>query len=297
MSTVGEVVDRTYRDWLAGPDEQPVTATLNGAITNSATSVTLDITGLLPEEQGLLAVGQLIEIGLEQMRIRAVSSSTLTVARGANGTTAAAHADGVEVVLSPSQPRQTVFDAVCDEVVRLFPNLMARKTTPLTTASTYVEVPDAVVVPVKFWWQSGTTWTDRGGVRLLTDFPDSSTGKAVQFVGIPSGEAGHLVYDGKFTRPTAESDDLTASFAIDLAWEPILSVGATAAIIAAEDLDKASVEWITRQLEAQQFPVGSSSRIRDALLRYREYLLNEARRAQRAAGPTTVLRTRDLSSI
>lgn len=294
MSTVGEVVDRVYRDWLAGPDEQPVTATLDGAIDNSTVTVVIDQTGLLPEEQELVAVGQLIEIGSELQRIRAVSSSTLTVARGVNGTTKAAHADGAEVILSPSYPRQTVVDAVCDEVVRLFPSLMARKTTALTTASTYVEVPDAVVVPIKFWWQSGSQWTDHGTIKLLTDFPDSSTNKAVQFVGIPTGKAGHLVYDGKFTRPTAESDDLTASFSVESGWDPILTVGAAAAIIASEDLDKASVEWVSRQLEAQQFPVGSSSRLRDALLRYREYLLNHARRSQRANGPTTVLHTREV---
>lgn len=291
MPTIGDVVDRVYRDWLHGPDEQPVGVTLDGAITAAATTWTVDLAGITPEEQDLLGKGLLLEVGSEQARITDVdlNASTVTVVRGVNGTTAATHGTGDYVTLSPSYARRSVFDAVADEVVRLHPDLHRETTTPITSASTYVEVPAGVLVPLKFWYQSGSQWR-AGDVSLLPDFPPSSTGKAVTFIGVPSGKNGHLVYRGKFTRPTAESDDL-ADLGVEEAWVPILTTGAAAALIASEDLDKATVEWVTQQLEAQQFPTGSSTRLRDSLLRYRGYLIEQAQRSQRAEGPTAVVVT------
>ena len=290
MATVGEVVDRVYRDWLHGPDEQPVIASLDGAVDDSTTTVTLDTTGLLPEELELLAAGLLVEVGSEQMRIATVAGSTLTVRRGVNGTTAASHVDGAEAVLSPSYPRQTVVDAVCDEVVRLYPDLHRQTSTAMTSDAGPVDAPADLITPVKFWWRNGTRWTT-APVELLSDFPASATDKAVQFFNVPPNRDGYLVYRAKFIRPTAESDDLDADFGVEDAWVPILEAGAAAAIIASEDIDKATVEWVSRQLEAQQFPVGSSSRLRDALLRYRQYLMEQAVRSLRADGPTNVVFT------
>jgi len=72
-----------------------VATTLNGAITDtSATSVT--VTSATP-----LRADQQILVGSEKMTISSISSNTLTVARGAGGTTAATHSDGASVLLFP----------------------------------------------------------------------------------------------------------------------------------------------------------------------------------------------------
>ena len=78
-------------------DEQStlVVTTLNGAITDaSATTVTVTSASSLRAEQ-------LIMVGSEKMTISSISSNTLTVGRGAGGTTAATHSDGVSVLLFP----------------------------------------------------------------------------------------------------------------------------------------------------------------------------------------------------
>ena len=64
--------------------------TINGAINNSA------ITIVVAESMGVLP-GLPIQIDSEQMLVTAVSGNTLAVTRGANGTTAAAHANGAVV--------------------------------------------------------------------------------------------------------------------------------------------------------------------------------------------------------
>jgi hypothetical protein len=286
--TFGDVVDRVYRDWLHGPDEQPVQASLTADLVLTATSFTLGTSSLTPDEMALLAVGTLIEVGYEQLYITAVTGSTLTVSRGRNGTTAAEHLDGAIVTLLPMWGRQTVLDAVLDEVPRLYPDLHATYTYEVVAASTFVEVPASVVTITRAWVQTGTSYGSVDGIQLLTDFPPSSTGKAVQLRGY-TGKTVHLAYRGTFPRPSTPELRVT-DLAVDEAWVQILCVGAAAALIASEDFDKATVEFVTRQLEAQQFPTGSGSRLRDSMLRYRQYLVEQARRTIRSTDSTAIVR-------
>jgi hypothetical protein len=69
--------------WVTG-------STLNGAINASVTSITVT-------SGSLFSAGHLLKIDSEYLRITAVSGTTLTVTRGANGSTAAAHDDGAVV--------------------------------------------------------------------------------------------------------------------------------------------------------------------------------------------------------
>ena len=67
------------------------TSDLNGAISStSATSVVVD-------DGTDFEVGQNIKVDSEEMTITAISTHTLTVVRGVNGTTAATHSDNVSV--------------------------------------------------------------------------------------------------------------------------------------------------------------------------------------------------------
>ena len=66
------------------------TSLLAEALDNSETGVDVD-------DGTEFAVGQVILAGSEQMKITAISSNTLTVTRGFNGSTAASHSDNVQV--------------------------------------------------------------------------------------------------------------------------------------------------------------------------------------------------------
>jgi hypothetical protein len=220
-------------------------------------------------------------------------TNTLTISkRGANGTTAATHTSGAEIFIAPTWRRRVMFDALCDAIVGLYPDLFQVTSTSLTVSSTtYTEVPAAVSEPLWFYGTlTGTTSYQQwpiAGSDWLDQFPPSSTGKAIVLGSLPTGAAGYLVYKTGFTRPTSEADVL-ATIGIDPQWEPILLVSAAAYLVAGRELEQVGQERLTQQLERQGFPVLTATRIRQGLLQYREALLEKAQDALRLRYPVQV---------
>ena len=291
MAAVSTLVDRIYRDFLNKPDDLAAFSRLDGAITDSATSLTYEDGLFSVEEENLLEAGALVEIDQELMLVTDANPSTrvLTVSRGYAGTTAAAHSDKDNIFLNPTFPRKSVFDAVADNIVRLYPSLYNVTTTNVTSNSTYAEVPASTVEVLTSYVQnaSGEQYTS-AGIELLRDFPPSTTNTAVQFYNTSNGKTVHLVVKRKFVRPTAETDDLATTCLISNEYEQIVMVGAVADIVGATDIDATTQEFITEKLAAENYPVGSGERLRNALLRLRSLLIDEARGNLRSLYPAPV---------
>ena len=217
------------------------------------------------------------------------STRTLTVSRGYSGTTAVAHSDKDNIFINPTFPRKTVFDAVSDNIVRLYPSLYNVTTTNVTSSSTYAEVPASTVEVLTSYVQNATgeQYTS-AGIELLTNFPPSTTNTAVQFYNTSNGKTVNLVIKRKFVRPTAETDDLSTTCLLEDEYEQIVMVGAVADIMGATDVDASTQEFITEKLAAENYPVGSGERIRNALLRLRSLLIDEARGNLRSLYPAPV---------
>jgi hypothetical protein len=133
-----------------------------------------------------------------------------------------------------------------------------------------------------------TSYTDVP-LELLTDFAGSTTEAAVQFPTSPtSGKSVYVVYASKFTRPSAETDDLNAVSGLEDFHEQIVMVGAVAQLLSELDVDASTQNYITENLEQRGVPVGSGERLRNALLRYYGVLLDRARREQRSRFPQGV---------
>lgn len=272
--TVASVIDRTYREYLQAPDEQPSRFRLAAAMTSGETTLSADFSDLPPEEEDLVASGVILEV--DQELIYADSdpdaSDVITVLRGQFGTTAAAHDNGAFVFVAPTYPRRTVFDAVADSIETLWPDLWTVGVEETFAAVNPIELPsDAggvldLLVNVGARWRRLGTWTD------LQDFPLSSTGNAVQIFGVPTNAAIQVYYQKKTTRPTLESD-LLADLGVEDGWVKAVVVGAVAQLAASIDLDAATVEHITETLKMQGFPPGSGRNIRDALLQFADFQL------------------------
>lgn len=293
MSTAGQVVDRVLRDWLYGPDDQPIVCTLSGDIDNDDLSLVYADAMLAPEEEDLLAPGTVIEIDSEQMRVGAVDESANTLSslsRAANGTTAASHSGGALITVSPTWARKTVFDAVADAVEQLWPELYAvGETAPLAlSSSTYTEVPATVMDAMFLWARStgATDWEQVTSIRFLDHFPPSSTGKAI-YAGFDG--SGYLVHKKQLVRPPAEATDLVATSLLEDQWEQLVAVSAVAYLVSGKDLAAATQSQLTEQLQAQGFPIGSGQRIREGLVRYQSFLLDKHKRALRSRNPVTVV--------
>ena len=291
MAAVSTLVDRIYRDFLNKPDDLSAFSRLDGAIDNTTTTLIYEDGLLSSEEENLLDGGALIEINQELMLVTNIVSSTrtLTVSRAYSGTTAASHGDKTNIFINPTFPRKSVFDAVSDNIARLYPSLYNVTTTNVTSNSTYQEVPASTVEVLTSYVQNATgdQYTS-AGIQLLRDFPPSSTNTAVQFYNTSNGKTVHLVVKRKFVRPTDETSDLETVCLIPAEYEQIVMVGAVADIMGATDVDASTQEFITEKLAAENYPVGSGERLRNALLRLRSLLIDEARGNLRSLYPAPV---------
>jgi len=292
MAAVSTLVDRIYRDFLNKPDDLSAFSRLDGAMSDTTgTTLTYESGLFSSEEENLLGNGALIEVDQELMLVTAANTSTrtLTVSRGYSGTTAATHADKTNIFINPTFPRKSVFDAVADNIVRLYPSLYNVTTTNVTANSTYAEVPASTVEVLTSYVQnaSGEQYTS-AGIELLRDFPPSTTNTAVQFYNTSNGKTVHLVVKRKFVRPTSETVDLDTDCLISDEYEQIVMVGAVADIVGATDIDASTQEFITEKLAAESYPVGSGERLRNALLRLRSLLIDEARGNLRSLYPAPV---------
>mgnify|MGYP003114741769 FL=1 len=305
MSTLGQLIDRTYREYLRPVEEQePLTQVANldsitggQGLTSTGTTLQYKEGLFTPEEEELIGAGSVLEIDTELVMVEDINtvSREITIERGRLGSTAAEHLEDTDIILKPKYPRLNVTNAIGDQVIGLFPALYAVKKTTLTTSSTqFVEMPAGTQRILQAKIDNSTTggtttsFTDVP-LELLTDFAGSTTDAAVQFPTSPtSGKSVYVVYASKFTRPTAETDNLNTISGLEDFHEQIVMVGAVAQLLSELDVDASTQNYITENLEQRGVPVGSGERLRNALLRYYGVLLDRARREQRSRFPQGV---------
>ena len=323
MSTIGNLVDRVYREYLEPNDDIQSFSILRGAMLADATDETVDYESdyLTSEEEDLLEPGAVVEVNRELMLVTALNTSAeqLTVKRAFRGTTLAAHAVDDVMRLNPVFPRNTVYDAVCDQINNLFPTLFAVDVQQITASTGYtligsydspgthnyiVSVMKAISQYTDFSAGSDSTgvvfapvvcqlvelpnpftYTDSNGVeRTLTYSSGPSVVNALQFSNISAGHTTFVTFKKKFIEPTAESDTL-ASIGLEKEYEPIIMAGVAAQMISGRDIPAATAENITQSMQAQSFPVNSASSIRNSLVQYQRLLIEQARKYLRSKYP------------
>lgn len=263
MATVGDVVDRVFRDYLYGPDRQPVRVQLDVAIDADDTAVVLDRAMSTMESQAAQP-GVLVEFGQEQMLITAVSSDTLTVIRGTNGTDAAAHAQGAIGTIAPKYGRATVFDYVCDEIVNLHPSVwrIVTETVDTTEARTtgYTEVDETyesvreayLTYPNDFIPPESNAYVIAGtsNVEARIRHGLGSTGRAlVTNEGYINLDL-NVTFDAAFARPTTEADVL-ATLGVQTEWIRCIAAGAAAAtLMGTPESDQHNFDYASQEVEA-----------------------------------------------
>ena len=142
MSTnIGNLIDRIYREYLEPNDDIQSFSILRGGMDADATDTTVEYESdyLTSEEIDLLEPGAVVEINRELMLVTALNTSAeqLTVKRAFRGTTLAAHVVGDVMRINPVFPRNTVFDAVSDQIHNLYPTLFSVETKTVTASDGY----------------------------------------------------------------------------------------------------------------------------------------------------------------
>jgi len=321
MSNIGNLVDRTYREYLEPMDDLVSYTTLSTGINNSVTTLTFNGDLLSVEEEDAMDAGTVIEINQELMLCTDLNAvtNTVTVTRGARGTTAAAHTAGDLVKISPPFPRKNVFDAVCDQIKNLYPTLFAVETKQVSAKVGYIPLSGTndnyLIAPIKAISQytdfsAGTddtgivysgvtvelvdlpnpfTYTDSDGVSQTITYSNNGPNKvnAVQVYNVNAGHTVYITFKKKFVEPTAE-DNTLAEIGLESEYEPIIMAGVAAQIMAGRDIPTATTDYISDQLATQSFPVESAARIRNSLLAYQRALIQQARKDLRARYPEPV---------
>ena len=301
-TTIKDLVDRVYREYLEPNDDIQSFSTLRTAITDTTTvTVAYEADYLTTEEEDAMGAGAFIEINQELMLVVALNTAdeTLTVKRSARGTTATTHAEGDLIKINPPFIRVNVFNAVKDQIENLYPTLFAVETQTISSATGYVALTGSddnrIVAPLKAVSQYTSISGDETSVQFrgvsieLIDVPTSvtATGKVVQFSGISSGVNVHCTFKKKFGEVSDETATL-ADIGLETEYEPIIMAGVAAQMIAGKDIPSATTEYISDAIQANVYQVGSSTNIRNSLLQYQQVLIQQARKDLRARYPEPV---------
>lgn len=325
-TTIGDLVDRVYREYLEPADSLESYSYLTGGINNSVTTIGYASNMFSVEEEDALDAGALIEVDRELMFSTALNtvSNQITVQRGARGTTAAAHSANALLKIAPTFSRQSAYDAVTDQINNLYPTLFAVETLTVTSSTGYKllgthgtnnDTYNYLVSPIKAVSQytDWSTGSDQTGLTYkpvaveMVDLPnpfvftdDTSTERtktytigpssvhALQFYGINEGHTVYVTFKKKFVEPTDEDTTLVA-IGLENEYEPIIMAGVAAQMVAGKDINTVDASYITEQIAVQNYPVGSSSQLRNSLLQYQQILISQARKNLRAKYPEAVL--------
>lgn len=274
MITVGNVIDRLFRQYLEPPDAQPAACRLDGAITSTDTSIGLD-NFEVPEDEMLLRQGVLCEIGSELVRITAYASGTATVERGVLGTIAAAHDDDASVKLAPPFLRIDALNSIGENVSMMGGQLFTTRTVYVSFLELGAAPVEALavsvvrIVPDDAWRVgSGSTVTIQGSI---VDYHPDVGGRAVVADGYRGGA--YVTYRRRTAAPTVESDELT-DLGIEDEWIPAILAGAAADLLVGRDIPASHTNWIGQVLETEAIRVGTRTQLAGSLRGYQQLLLS-----------------------
>ena len=293
MTTIADLIERTYRTYLYPPDYEPAMVLTTTAMDAIDDPVSFDIGDFhVPEDEQLIRMGSLFEAGSELIRTTDWDSiaKTVTGTRARRGTTIAAHPSGTELTLIPSYPRLSVFEAVRDNITMLSPRLFTVSQDYLAAVTDRVApMEDELAVSVIEAWPDSLDNTVSVHARIV-DYHPAIGGRAL-ITNLNTG-AIWIRYKRRMGVPLLESETI-ADLGIESVWELVIMIGVAADLLVGRDIPQSQAEYIGAVLQAENIPVGTRTSIAVGLGRYRDMLLdrfaaemtNEYRKGVRMRSP------------
>ena len=278
MTTLTDLIDRIATDHLVSA-RRPYRNRLNGAITDSATSLTLT-----RDFGAALKAGGRLSIGLEDLEVWSADSTlkTCDVERGSYGTTAASHLNNDTVLVNPKYSPAQILRALNDELLALpGDGLFRYQEVTLTSNSSKLgyEIPstanviDVYEVRIESLQATNDWFTvhDWEIVRNAdtTDFP---SGVAIMFPGfITNGRPIRITYRSAFDQLATLNDNVETVSGIDTRMLDIVSMGAAIRLLGGTAVHAANPWTQGTARRADEVPVGS---VRQSATLLREIRLN-----------------------
>lgn len=273
MSTVGTVIDRTLRQLMSGTVEER--NKVASSVTATATSISFlyDLGGIRP--------GGVIQIDSELIYVWEINSGakSITVERGWNGTTAAAHAVGAVATIDPKFPRAQILEAInaeLDDLASPVNGLFQIKTLEfnyngvwsMVNLPTTDKIIDLVSVSLRYL---ATDYPKIRRCRLIRDLPndDFNAGYGLRFdEQVRSGRM-IVVYKTPFINVTTESQNLQNVAGIPSSCEDILMMGAQIRLVSPREVKRNFTESQGDTRRAEEVPSGSVSNSINNIIRMR----------------------------
>ena len=287
MTTAATVINKTLRQLLSGTVE--ARNKLASTITDSDTSVVCTYA-----VEGLRA-GQVFEIDSELFYIWAanVSTQTLTVQRGFNGTTAAAHTSGALLTVAPRFPRAQVLEAINDEVLDLSSpvnglfqvktfNQTYNGTDRMVNLTSATDVIDVLNVSVRYLTDD---YPVARKVKLVRDLPtdDFASSFALKFDQAVYPGRLRVVYKAPYTSVTTEATNLNTDCGIQESVEDIVVIGTQLRLMAPREIKRNFIESQGDTRRAEEVTSGAISNSVTVLRQLRrDRIIAEAARLMRA---------------
>jgi len=197
------------------------------------------------------------------------------VTRGIYGTPLSVLEIGNPIIMNPPFSQASVFQALADNAMTLYPKLWT------VTADNLVEVTSGVA-PIQddLAVEVVSVWTEDQGLSPnihahIVDYHPSTGGRSL-ITNVPSGGV-WVRYKRRMGR-IESMDDTLESIGVDERWVNIIMVGAAADLMAGRDIPRSQSEWIGQTLEAETVQVGTRASLSVGLARYRELLMERAQR-------------------
>jgi hypothetical protein len=286
MSTVATVIDRTVRQLMSGTVEERNKTTAATTATATSISFLYDLGGMRP--------GGVIQIDAELMYVWEVSSAskTVTVERGWNGTTAAAHVTGSIAIVDPKFPRAQILEAINAEIDDLsspMNGLFQIKTIELDyngvwsmiNLPTTDKIIDLVSVSLRYL---ATDYPKIRRCRLIRDLPndDFNAGYGIRFDEQVRAGRMIVVYKAPYTNVTSESQNLQNIAGFPTTAEDILMMGAQIRLVSPREVKRNFTESQGDTRRAEEVPAGSiSNSINNIIRMRRDRITAEAARLAR----------------
>lgn len=276
MSLASDLVAKT-RSYLLSPVKEPKNR-LNGSVTSGATTWTLEF-----DITDQISAGDVLACELELVLVWSVSGQVVTVQRGWDGTTTAAHADDAIVTVNPSFSDFHVFSAINDDLADISApatGLFQMKTVELTFNSATAGYDLTSVTDVNQVYEvryddagSQKRWPIVDDWRLArnSETDDFASGFQIVVNGYArSGAQLRVLYKAPYSQLSTLADDVQTVSGLSVHADDIPCLGAAYRLVTVRETARNLFEYQGDTRRAEEVPAGAQLRSGSGLFQLRQ---------------------------
>lgn len=289
MAVTSDLIHAARR-WLQSSG-RPEHNRLNGAITNVATTATMEFA------MGSVNTGAVLGIDLEELYTWSIAGPVATVQRGWNGSAAAAHSDDAIVEVNPLFSTWRIFSEINAEIHSISPRIYQIKTVTATATNAYTynlaaDVLDVLHVQYNETGGSGD-WPvlHRWAFLANQDTSVYASGRTLTFYEKPvPGRTIRVTYAAPLAPLAAIGDTVETTSGLPASAVDIPSLGAAARLLSSREARRSQIDAQPESRQAADVPPGAAGDAAGRLFAIRDRRIREEESKLQRLYPTRIRR-------